>query len=97
MQLTEADRVRYRCRTGHAYSVLSLVEDARAGVDRALWNAVRALDESRRVMRHASDTLSHHRAEEAAEMLAAAEEAGARAEIVRALAQKRHLTGLDAS
>jgi len=39
-------RIRFRCHTGHAYSADSLVAAVNEGVEDALWNAVRALEEA---------------------------------------------------
>ena len=47
--LTEAQRDRYhhfRCHVGHAFSLDSLVREQSEGVERALWAAIRALEES---------------------------------------------------
>ncbi|MCC6858427.1 MAG: chemotaxis protein CheB [Bryobacterales bacterium] len=45
-ELQEGDLVRYRCRVGHAYSAGSLLEAESEAVERALWEAVRVLEES---------------------------------------------------
>jgi two-component system, chemotaxis family, protein-glutamate methylesterase/glutaminase len=42
-EIREPDLPRYRCRVGHAYTAESVFEDQSAGVDRALWVALRAL------------------------------------------------------
>jgi two-component system chemotaxis response regulator CheB len=46
LQLNEDDRPRFRCHTGHAYSVESLMAAIQEGVEDALWNAVRCLEEN---------------------------------------------------
>jgi two-component system chemotaxis response regulator CheB len=46
LQLKEEDRVRFRCHTGHAYSAESLMASIHDGVEDALWNAVRCLEEN---------------------------------------------------
>jgi two-component system chemotaxis response regulator CheB len=44
-QLKDGRPLRYRCHTGHAFSVESLVAAISSGIEDALWNAVRALEE----------------------------------------------------
>lgn len=41
----EGDLVRYRCRTGHAFSLQSMVAEQDEALERALWIAIRTLDE----------------------------------------------------
>lgn len=38
--------VEYRCRVGHAYSALAFAQDHQSAVERKLWQAVLALEES---------------------------------------------------
>ena len=45
-ELQDGNLLRYRCRVGHAYSVGSMVEAQAEAVERALWEAVRVLEES---------------------------------------------------
>jgi two-component system chemotaxis response regulator CheB len=51
LQLREEGRPRFRCHTGHAYSVESLMASIQEGVEDALWNAVRCLEENILLMR----------------------------------------------
>jgi two-component system, chemotaxis family, protein-glutamate methylesterase/glutaminase len=46
LRFKDGKRVRFRCHTGHAYSADSLVAAVNEGVEDALWNAVRALEEA---------------------------------------------------
>ena len=46
LQLVDQGRVRFRCHTGHAYSLESLVADVDEGIEDALWNVIRALEEA---------------------------------------------------
>ena len=43
---------RFRCHTGHAYSVKSLLTDITEKMDDALWNSIRAFEEGELFMRH---------------------------------------------
>ena len=44
-EIADGARVRYRCRVGHAYSEATIVEAQNASLERALWAALRALEE----------------------------------------------------
>jgi two-component system chemotaxis response regulator CheB len=58
-ELQEGDLLRYRCRVGHSYSTDSMDSAQGDSLDRALWAALRALEErsalSRRMMFHARE------------------------------------------
>lgn len=45
LQMKEGGRIRFRCHTGHAYSAESLLAEISEGIEVALWNAIRALQE----------------------------------------------------
>jgi two-component system chemotaxis response regulator CheB len=45
LKIKEGGPIRFRCHTGHAYSSESLLADISEGVERALWNAIRSLQE----------------------------------------------------
>lgn len=74
-ELRDRNLIRFRCHVGHAYSLDSLLEEQAQDVERALWAAVRALEEkaalSRRMAvqareqnRLTSETQFHQRAQE---------------------------------
>ena len=44
-EIQEGDLLRFRCRTGHAYSPETLIDAQREGVETALWEALRATEE----------------------------------------------------
>jgi two-component system, chemotaxis family, protein-glutamate methylesterase/glutaminase len=46
LQFKDASRLRFRCHTGHAYSIDSLVAAVSEGVEESLWIAVRSLEEA---------------------------------------------------
>lgn len=59
-ELEDGDVLQYRCRVGHAYSAESMLEAESDALERALWAAVRTLEESAVVSRriaHKSDVL----------------------------------------
>jgi two-component system chemotaxis response regulator CheB len=84
LQLKEESRIRFRCHTGHAYSVDSLLADVTENVEDSLWNAIRSLEESVLLMRHMAEHLGKngdgHTPEE---FLTRAQESERRAELVR--------------
>jgi two-component system chemotaxis response regulator CheB len=62
-ELQEGRLLRYRCRVGHAYSSGSMIEAQSEAVERALWEAVRVLEESASMSRRIAqktDVLRQH-------------------------------------
>src|SRR5262245_47729769 len=56
LQLTDQDRVRFRCHTGHAYSINSLIAAYSDQIEGSLWHAIRSLEETALFL----DALSQH-------------------------------------
>ncbi|HZS10464.1 MAG TPA: chemotaxis protein CheB [Blastocatellia bacterium] len=84
LQLKEGDNVRFRCHTGHAYSVDTLLAEFTERTEESLWNAIRSIEESVLLMRHLASHFSEHPNDTSAEVfLEKAREAQQRAEIVR--------------
>lgn len=50
-EIEDGSRVRYRCRTGHAYGPDTLASEQTHGIEEALWIAVRALEENAALLR----------------------------------------------
>ena len=76
LKLDEDGRTRFRCHTGHAYSVESLVAGATDGIEHALWSAIRALEEAALLMdRTARHLEERHGGTGAAECRSQADEA----------------------
>jgi two-component system chemotaxis response regulator CheB len=84
LELKEEKRIRFRCHTGHAYSVESLLAEISEGVEDSLWNAIRSVEESALLLRHMAEHLGEgengHTAEK---FLARAQQAQRRADLVR--------------
>lgn len=70
LQLKEENRIRFRCHTGHAYSLESLLEELDNAIEDALWNGVRAMDETVLLMRHFARHLGEGGNQEAAARIA---------------------------
>src|SRR5262249_22130121 len=54
-ELEEGKRPRFRCHTGHSYSMESLVAEQDGKLENALWTAVRVLQEKAVLRRHLAD------------------------------------------
>ena len=54
---------RFRCHTGHAYSIESLAAAVFEGIDDTIWSAVRALDEGGSLLEQLATHLSEHHAD----------------------------------
>jgi two-component system chemotaxis response regulator CheB len=52
LQITDVPMPRFRCHTGHAYSLDGLVATMTTAVEESLWNGLRAVEESVMLLRH---------------------------------------------
>jgi two-component system chemotaxis response regulator CheB len=90
LQLHEEKRIRFRCHTGHAYSVDSLLAEITEGVEDSLWSAIRAIEESVLLLSHIGEHLTEsENGNTAGKFLAQAQEAQRRADLVRQAAMAR--------
>jgi two-component system, chemotaxis family, protein-glutamate methylesterase/glutaminase len=87
LQLQDGSRIRFRCHTGHAYSIDSLVAAISEGVDESLWNAMRSLEEAGLLLQAVAQQTEHGVA--ARRMAAQAEEAQLHADEIRVLIGRR--------
>jgi two-component system chemotaxis response regulator CheB len=55
VKIREGSIVRYRCHTGHAYSLQSLLVDVDEAIDVGLWDAIRAIEERALILREMED------------------------------------------
>jgi two-component system chemotaxis response regulator CheB len=84
LQMKEGTLFRFRCHTGHAYSLESLLTDITEKMDDALWNSIRAFEEGELFMRHMAQHLGHAESNQSAEsFLQRADEAKRRANLMR--------------
>ena len=84
LQMKEGTLFRFRCHTGHAYSVESLLADITEKMDDALWNSIRAFEEGELFMRHMAEHLDHGDANHSAEsFLKRADDTKRRATLMR--------------
>jgi two-component system, chemotaxis family, protein-glutamate methylesterase/glutaminase len=92
LQLDEGGRIRFRCHTGHAYSVDSLLAAIGEGIEDSLWNAIRALEEGGLLMHRIAEHLRTHSGDgkgTARRLMECAEETRQHSETVRKLATER--------
>src|SRR3954468_8984076 len=59
LQLKGEGPTRFRCHTGHAYSIESLMAEVDEKIDESLWNAIRALEEAVLLWERAAPLLVH--------------------------------------
>ena len=84
LELKEGNRFRFRCHTGHAFSISSLLAELTENIEHSLWNSIRSIEESTMLMRHLAEHLNGSEPQEMLEMLRAkAQEAQQRADLVR--------------
>ena len=67
-QIEEGSLLRFRCHTGHAYSLSTLLSGITGSVEDSLWNAVRTLEEAEMLMSHIARHLRESGHEEAAQI-----------------------------
>jgi two-component system chemotaxis response regulator CheB len=90
LELKEGMRMKFRCHTGHAYSIASLLAAIGEGIEDSMWNAIRALEEGRLLMTRVADHLkTSHDDAYAAQLLERADEARRDADAVRRLVMQR--------
>jgi two-component system, chemotaxis family, protein-glutamate methylesterase/glutaminase len=84
LQMKEGSLWRFRCHTGHAYSIESLLTDITEKMDDALWNSIRAFEEGELFMRHMAEHLGDGENSQSAEaFLKRADDAKRRANLMR--------------
>jgi two-component system chemotaxis response regulator CheB len=84
LQFKEGGNVRFRCHTGHAYSVDSLLAEYTEKTEDSLWNAIRAIEEGVLLMRELAKHFGEqHKGTDAEALLTKADESQQRADLVR--------------
>jgi two-component system chemotaxis response regulator CheB len=94
LQIKSGNLTRFRCHTGHAYSIQSLLADLNEGIEDALWSAIRAIEEQVLLMQHLAEHVHENGAGAGAEeLLDSAHFAQRRAELVRQVALQPNNSG----
>lgn len=82
LEVKERPPIRFRCHTGHAYTLESLMSEMDEMIEESLWNAIRALEERSLLLRQADSHLAGSHVSDK-EYLRRAEESQQRADAVR--------------
>jgi two-component system, chemotaxis family, protein-glutamate methylesterase/glutaminase len=61
VQIEEGSIVRFRCHTGHAFSIKTLLAEVNDAIDAGLWDAIRAVEERVLLLRQMADLARHDR------------------------------------
>ena len=84
LQLKEGNLIRFRCHTGHAYSLNSLLVEVTEAIEASLWKTLRGIEESEMLMSHMGKHLGETEDSEMAErFLQKSAEAKMRADLVK--------------
>jgi two-component system, chemotaxis family, protein-glutamate methylesterase/glutaminase len=84
LQLKEGNLIRFRCHTGHAYSLNALLAEVTQSIEETLWDGIRTIEASELLMTHTAKHLREMNEHEAADLLLQkAEDAKQRANLVR--------------
>lgn len=82
LQMQEGNLIRFRCHTGHAYSLNALLVDVTESIETSLWKTLRGIEESQLLMQHMIEHLEKNN--EVGELFKQkAEQAKMQAELVR--------------
>lgn len=86
VQIEEGRIVRFRCHTGHAFTLKTLLAELHTSIDGGLWDAIRAIEERIMLLRQAAELVKGASAgEETARLMALADDAEVKLEPLRNL------------
>ena len=95
-RLTDGERARFRCHTGHAYSADSLLASLTENIEESLWNAMRGVDESIMLLNHIGDHFAEvNQGKLAAKFFRKAKDAERRKEDIRKAVLSHELLSID--
>jgi two-component system chemotaxis response regulator CheB len=92
LQLKEGNQLRFRCYTGHAYSLNTLLAEVTQRVEESLWDSIRTVEASEILMTHMAKHLREIDEHEVADLLLQkAEDAKRRGHLVRQAAMSNEI------
>ena len=90
LRLDDGPYTRFRCHTGHAYSIESLLAAISEQIEESLWTAIRALEEGQLLLSRMAEHLKiSHGGANANRLLARAMEAKEQSDVIRKLVMQR--------
>jgi two-component system chemotaxis response regulator CheB len=95
VQLEQGGQLRFRCHTGHAYEMQSLLVALTESIEETLWSSLRAQDEESFVLRHMAEHLRAVDRPMAAWLVQQATAVEQRGEVVRQVVEQHELLTLD--
>jgi two-component system, chemotaxis family, protein-glutamate methylesterase/glutaminase len=96
VQIVEGRTVRFRCHTGHAFSLNTLLAEVTKSIENSLWSSLRVIEESQLLMNHVADHLGENgNREAAADLMQKVEDAKRRAQGVRQLVLNNEILSAD--
>ncbi|HEY9832808.1 MAG TPA: chemotaxis protein CheB [Stenomitos sp.] len=96
LQLKEGSLIRFRCHTGHAYSLNTLLAEVTQSIEESLWDGIRTIEASEMLMIHTAKHLHEMNEHEAADLLLQkAEDAKRRANLVRQAVMSNEILSQD--
>jgi two-component system chemotaxis response regulator CheB len=96
LQLKEGSLLRFRCHTGHAYSLNTLLAEVTQSIEESLWDGIRTIEASEMLMLHTAKHLREMNEHEAADLLLQkAEDAKRRANLVRQAVMRNEILSQD--
>jgi two-component system chemotaxis response regulator CheB len=60
LEIKEGSGTRFRCHTGHAFSLDSLLSEVSQSVEESLWSSLRAIEETEMLLSHMVNHLREH-------------------------------------
>ena len=87
-ELNDKHPVRFRCHTGHAFSLRSLAYTQEEMTDAALWTSLRSLQEKEAILRRLAQAAKAATPEQCAELLREADELAQVSAMLRKLTEK---------
>jgi two-component system chemotaxis response regulator CheB len=94
LQLKDENPLRFRCHTGHAYSVRSLLAEVTEKMEEALWSAIRSFEEGAMLMRQMAGH-AHEAGKDSSpeELLRRSQDTKRRAELIKQAVMSNGKTG----